>query len=96
VRETLHSSYQLLLGRDCKQSARRGLSQGSPSHSSERPSLRRALEIKRGMGCCYSRLGESSSLKRELFILSDHPARLGKFSRTHLLSPMPNQIQTTP
>ncbi|QCD95964.1 hypothetical protein DEO72_LG6g662 [Vigna unguiculata] len=42
-----------------KQRARRGLAQASPSHSDERPSLRRALEIDMGELMSFS-------LRREL------------------------------
>jgi len=46
------------------------------------------------MGCSCSRSGESSSLKQELCVLSNHLAHLGEFSRTHLLSCMHNPIRT--
>jgi len=41
------------------------------SRSGEWPSLRRALEPERKLGRSCSRSGKSSSLKRELFILSN-------------------------
>jgi len=56
-----------------QQGARWGLAQASPTRSGEWHSLRRALETERGVSCCCSRSGESSSLKRELSFWATNP-----------------------